>query len=144
MVFMTAAHESKFSIPSETSRTLKIQEEVVAHLTARGFTERDVFCVRLALEEGLVNAIKHGNQSDANRQVHFEYCVTDELITICIEDEGDGFRPELVPDPTLDENLDRPNGRGIMLMNSFMTSVEYEKGGRRLILTRSRSATTSE
>lgn len=111
-----------------------MQEQIISLLEAEGFSPRDVFGVRLALEEALVNAIKHGNQMREDKFVTVEWTVTSDEVTISIEDEGPGFRPEEVPDPTAEENLEKPGGRGIMLMRSFMTSVEYNERGNRVTL----------
>ena len=90
--------------------------------------------MRLSLEEGIINAIKHGNRNDPQKSVHIEWYISDEKVRVEIEDEGAGFRPEDVPDPTLEENLERPSGRGIMLMKAFLTLVEYNDRGNRLVL----------
>lgn len=111
-----------------------MQEQIISLLESEGFSARDVFGVRLALEEALVNAIKHGNQMREDKSVTVEWIVTTDDVTISIEDEGPGFRPEEVPDPTAEENLEKPGGRGIMLMRSFMTSVEYNERGNRVTL----------
>ena len=98
-----------------------------AHFGAAAhFDERDLFSVELALEEALVNAIKHGNQLQPEKKVRVAYSVSSERFDILIEDEGEGFCPDDVPDPTLPENLARPCGRGLLLIRSFMTSVDYQ------------------
>jgi serine/threonine-protein kinase RsbW len=61
-----------------------------------------------------------------------------------IEDEGEGFDPGDVPDPTADENLERPCGRGIHLMRAFMTSIEYLDRGNRVVLIKSRTVAEEE
>ena len=94
-----------------------------------GFTPTSGFAIRLALDEALSNAVKHGNKLDPAKFVEVEYTVSDEGICIRIRDEGPGFEPATVPDPTLDENLERPHGRGIMLMRAYMTEVGYEDQG---------------
>ena len=61
-------------------------------------------------------------------------------VRIVIEDEGPGFDPTDVPDPTDDDNLDKPSGRGLMLMRAFMTVIEYNEKGNRVLLEKARSA----
>ncbi len=124
----------ELSIPSESAEGQRVQERIVGLLEAREFSPRDVFGVRLALEEALVNAIKHGNDSNPEKSVRIECRVGDREVEIVIEDEGDGFDPEDVPDCTLEENLERPSGRGLMLMRSFMTQIEYNEVGNRVRL----------
>ena len=99
---------------------------------------RDLFSVRLALEEALANAIKHGNQMDPNKSVHISCHIDEHRIRLVVEDEGQGFQLNDVPDPTTEENLDKPSGRGIMLIRSFMSLVEYNETGNRLILEKNR------
>src|SRR5205823_7669595 len=94
------------------------------------FGEREVFGIRLSVEEALVNAIKHGNQMDPSRKVRVAFHVSQEKFEVMIADEGAGFDPCEVPDPTAPENLERPCGRGIMLMRSYMTEVVYQDKGR--------------
>jgi len=79
-------------------------------------------CLRLCLEEGLVNAITHGNRSDANRQVDIAITERQGGLDICIRDEGGGFNPALVPEP----RPDQLGGRGVCLLRHFMDSVEYD------------------
>ena len=126
--------EFVISIPSDTAQGREVQERIIGLLEERSFPERDVFGVRLALEEALVNAIKHGNRMDPNKQVRIDCRVEDDSVRIVIEDEGEGFNVAAVPDPTIDENLDKPGGRGIMLMRAFMTSIENNESGNRIVL----------
>ena len=90
------------------------------------------FAIRLALEEGLSNAFKHGNLDDPGKKVKVECCADERRIVIQIEDEGNGFDPEAVPDPTQQENMEIPAGRGLMLMRSFMSSVTVHPPGNRV------------
>ncbi len=88
-----------------------------------------MFGIRLALEEAVVNAIKHGNCLDCNKRVHVICRSTADKIWIRISDEGRGFNPDEVPDCTDPAHLSSPNGRGIMLMRNFMSRVEYNQAG---------------
>lgn len=135
---MPTPEEFKVVIPSDTALGQEVQERIVGRLETLEFPPRDVFGVRLALEEALVNAIKHGNGMDPSKNVHIECHIDRDLVRVEIEDEGPGFTPEEVPDPTSEENLERPCGRGIMLMRAFMTRVEYNDRGNRIILEKRR------
>ena len=126
-------------IPSDTEAGQAVQERIVSRLESLEYSMRDVFGVRLALEEALVNAIKHGNGLDPDKTVRVNCLIEDDLLRIEIEDQGPGFNMSDVPDPTADENLERPCGRGIMLIKSFMTSVEYNAKGNRVVLEKIRS-----
>ncbi len=136
--------EFEVLIPSDTTAGHEVQERIIGHLQTRNYHERDVFGVRLALEEALVNAIKHGNGMDPAKQVRI-YCRVDSIkIRIEIEDQGPGFQIEDVPDPTADENLERPCGRGIMLMRAFMRRIEYNATGNCVILEKGRTIEEAE
>jgi serine/threonine-protein kinase RsbW len=95
----------------------------------QGYGAGDVFAVRLALEEALANAIKHGNERNPSKRVTLRFEVGNRAVWMQVEDEGIGFRVEDVPDPTAPENLDKPTGRGIFLMRQYMTSVTYNACG---------------
>lgn len=112
-------------IPSDLAEARRVQEEIEEALTNARYGDRDIFSIKLALEEALVNAIKHGNQMDPDKRVTVSYTVTVDRFDIRIADEGPGFNPVEVPDPTAPENLERPCGRGLLLIRNFMTSVEY-------------------
>ncbi|MCX7408205.1 MAG: ATP-binding protein [Planctomycetales bacterium] len=126
-------------IPSDTEAGQAVQERIVSRLESLEYSVRDVFGVRLALEEALVNAIKHGNGLDPDKTVRVNCLIEDDLLRVEIEDQGPGFNMGEVPDPTAEENLERPCGRGIMLIKSFMTNVEYNAKGNRVVLEKKRS-----
>jgi serine/threonine-protein kinase RsbW len=113
---------------------------VIAELGQAGFCERDRFAVRLALEEAIINAIKHGNGEDPAKSVRVSYSISPGEITTEIEDQGPGFNPNGVPNPLAPENLERPGGRGVFLMRQYMTFVQYNERGNGVLLTKTRSA----
>ena len=115
-------------IPSDPAEARRVQDEIEGLLRANQASEKEIFGIRLALEEALVNAIKHGNQMDRSKKVTIVSVVHAERIEIHITDEGSGFDPGDVPDPTAVENIERPCGRGLMLMRHYMTEVSF--GGR--------------
>ena len=117
------------TIPSDPVEARRIQDEIEQLLHSRHVNEHDVFSVKLALEEALVNAIKHGNQMDRTKKVYISYQLHADRFDICIRDDGSGFDPCDVPDPTAFENLERPCGRGLMLMRHYMTKVAFNDCG---------------
>jgi len=137
---MSTVQKFEIRIPSDTAEGLAVQNRIIESLEALRYPMADTFRIRLCLEEGIVNAIKHGNGMDPDKSVRILLVADESRLRVEIEDEGEGFRVEDVPDPTLEENLDRPCGRGIMLMRSFMTAITYEKGGTLLVLEKERSA----
>jgi serine/threonine-protein kinase RsbW len=112
-------------------------------LGAYGWQPADVFAVHLAVEEAIVNAIVHGNKLDASKKVHVECEVSADRVRVAITDEGPGFDPASVPDCTAEERLEAPSGRGVMLMRSFMTSIEYNAAGNAVMLEKVRGPADS-
>src|SRR5262245_58616695 len=105
---------------SAVSALHDLVERVGAAMASAGFPNGDVFAVRLALEEAVVNAIKHGHQHDPSKVVRVAYRISPQRVELEIEDEGPGFRPDDVPDPLEPENLERSCGRGVFLMRHYM------------------------
>ena len=118
------------AIPSDLAAARAVQTEIENVLQQADFAERDIFAIKLAVEEALVNAIKHGNGMDRSKQVRVNCRVCSERFEVHIADEGPGFDPDHVPDPTAPENLERPCGRGLLLMRHYMTEVDYHDCGR--------------
>ena len=116
-------------IASDPAEARRIQEDIEKLLQTAPLHDKDLFSIKLALEEALVNAIKHGNQYDRNKKVEITYAVLADRFVIHITDEGAGFDPLDVPDPTAFENLERPCGRGLMLMKHYMSEVNYNERG---------------
>lgn len=120
------------SIPSDFAASRDLQRQIIDAVHRAGYNTQNAFAIKLALEEAMINAIKHGNKLDMKKYVHVEYRVTPEQVEIIIEDEGPGFCRDEVPDPTLEENITKCSGRGILLMEAYMNQVEYSNEGRRL------------
>jgi serine/threonine-protein kinase RsbW len=103
--------------------------KILPSLEVNKFSKEDIFAVHLALEEAFINAIKHGNKMKPGKEVKVEYSVSPDKVEISVTDEGKGFDPEDIPDPRLGENLYKSEGRGLLLMQSYMDVVEYSKRG---------------
>lgn len=119
----------KMVIPSDLQAARTVEEALLREVCCCGYNEAAVFAIKLALEEGLTNAIKHGNGYDRTKIVEVAYDVDRQKTVIVITDEGRGFDPNSVPDPTADENLEKPCGRGILLMRKYMDQVDYTGRG---------------
>jgi serine/threonine-protein kinase RsbW len=97
--------------------------------------QENLDAVHLALAEALANAIIHGNKEAPDKHVSvWGACEDGENLLLAITDEGDGFDPASIPDPTLAENIYSTHGRGIFLINRLMSRTEYRLGGRQVIL----------
>jgi len=90
--------------------------------------------VLVSLSEAVNNAILHGNKSDASKKVHGTISREDNSLAFYVEDEGNGFNPNEVIDPTAPENVDKPAGRGIYLMRHLADKVDFLKGGKKVRL----------
>lgn len=110
----------------------RLQQQLLDAVERAGFSKSSRFAIRLALEEAIINAFTHGHAELPNEPVLVEYRVDQQRVEIAIEDKGPGFDPGDVPDPTLDENLDKPSGRGLMLIRAYMSRVSFNPTGNRL------------
>ena len=97
-----------------------------------GIVNSDDSEVLIALDEAIVNAIKHGNKSDPRKAVHIVAEFSVEGVRFTVADEGVGFEREKVPDPTLPCMLLEPSGRGLLLINHIMDEVRFNHCGNRL------------
>ncbi len=123
-------------IPSDPADARCFQDQMEQYLLHHKVSSSDIFSIRLALEEALINAIKHGNQLDRSKKVNISYRLLDNRFEVHISDEGAGFDPSDVPDPTAIENLERPCGRGVMLMRYYMDEVNYSPRGNSVVMSR--------
>lgn len=106
----------------------KLQEEV-------GFHNDEFARIMLALSEAVTNAIVHGNKEDASKSVTVRSHMTEEaLLEISVEDEGEGFDPEEIPDPLKEENLLNEGGRGVYLIEQYSDEMEFSKNGSRVTM----------
>ncbi len=122
----------RFIVGSDRDEIDRIQQDILVVLARYDYDDAACFAVRTAIEEAVSNAIHHGNDNDPRRKVTIEYTADEGSIEIEIEDEGTGFDPESIPDPTRPENVDIPSGRGIMLMRVYMSEVEFTPAGNRV------------
>lgn len=125
-------------IPTDMEAARRLADDLLEKVEAKGYAESLQFAIRLALEEALSNAVKHGNRFDPAKSITVEADIDDDRAAITVADEGEGFDPEVVPDPTADENLAKPSGRGIMLMRAYMDMVNFNERGNQVSLVKNR------
>ena len=128
------------TVPAEPSAIPRITDGVSAVLRGKRWPEEDIMAVELALQEAIANAVRHGCKGDPTKRV--QCCVTVDAageVVIVVRDPGPGFDPSKVPDPLGAENLFKPSGRGVFLINGLMDQVTYVDGGREVQM-RKRSA----
>jgi len=108
-------------------------DQILASAQSMGYGGSSLFAIRLAIEEAITNAFEHGHEGlDPSLTITVEYSITPNQIQIAIQDQGPGFSPDDLPDPTLLENLSKPSGRGVMLMQAYMSTVEFNPAGNRV------------
>lgn len=153
-----------YHIETELPMVMTLSRHIQHELgEAWSLEKTDRLRIGTALEEALLNAYYHGNLEISSslkdddyaefyalaerrcreppysqRRIHLDFAVSPIIATIAIRDEGHGFDPRALPDPTDLENLDRPSGRGVMLMRAFMDDVEYNPAGNQVTLTKRR------
>jgi phosphoserine phosphatase len=90
--------------------------------------------LRLCLDEALANALDHGNRQDPNRTISLSLAEEAEGLVATVRDDGAGFDPAEVPDPTGDSHIEKERGRGLHLMRSLLKKLEYRDDGRTAVL----------
>ncbi len=128
-------------IPSDTSIGSSLAVELIEAMARKGWPEDDRFRVRLAYEEAIVNAIRHGNQCSVEKTVDVRLECDGRRVRIEIADQGDGFDLATVPDPRREDLLEVPGGRGVLLIGEIMNEVRYSKSGNRITMIKTRSET---
>jgi serine/threonine-protein kinase RsbW len=107
----------------------QIVKPILAKTAGLGYCNQDQFAIRLGLEEAIANAFKHGNKCEPNRKICARWAADPNFVVIYVSDDGEGFNPKVVPDPRREENLEKPSGRGLMLMKVYMTELHYNERG---------------
>jgi len=136
----------ELDIPSELSFKEPALIRILRTLRKEGYlTAADSERVQLCLDEAVKNSILHGNRLQSEKQVTFQLFADDEKWGLLIRDEGEGMKPELVPEPVNPgEDEFRESGYGILLMDSIMDEVVYMGCGNQLLVVRKRSEGTAE
>jgi serine/threonine-protein kinase RsbW len=109
---------------------LRVVENAIDEATSViGISQDNYGKILVSAMEAVNNAIIHGNKSIAEKIVDIEISYESNELKIKVTDEGPGFRPDLVPDPTTPENIEELNGRGIYLMSHLADKIEYNAKG---------------
>ncbi len=120
------------TIPSDYKYLCEVLEFLSEKIVGWGIVEAEDSDVVLALDEAIVNAIKHGNKCDPHKSVHILAELSASGIRVTITDEGTGFSKEEVPDPTDPCRILEPSGRGLLLINHFMDEVCHNDCGNQI------------
>lgn len=120
-------------LPSDAAEIEPFVGRALAEIDRRGCLNGAAGAIEVALQEAVANAIVHGNRTRRRKRVSVQ-CFGrpgDDLLLV-VRDQGRGFDPSRVADPTTPENLLRSTGRGIFLIRRFMDDVKFERGGREI------------
>ncbi len=118
-----------YVVEGELERVYEVEQEIIEDLERQGYDDNALFSIRLALDEALINALKHGNKGDPTRTVKIDYNSDHSRVAISVEDEGEGFEHQKLIDPTETEYLRRTHGRGIFLIRKFTHAVAFNDKG---------------
>jgi serine/threonine-protein kinase RsbW len=119
-----------------TIENLRIVENAIDEATNLiGISQDNYGKVLVSAMEAVNNAILHGNRSNPDKMVDIEISSINDQLHITVTDEGSGFRPETVPDPTTPENIEALNGRGIYLMSHLADQIQYSEKGNSVTMT---------
>ena len=130
-------------IPSEPDHCATIVGLILEQLEKFSWCNKDTFGIHMAIEEAIMNAIHHGNHCAPDKDVHIEIELSEDRFYCKITDQGCGFDPNALPDPTAEENLEKECGRGVMLITNFVDVVVYNAKGNSVEITKNRSAPAS-
>jgi serine/threonine-protein kinase RsbW len=110
-----------------------VADRIVTAAASAGYSEASRFAVRLAVEEAIVNAFRHGHRAlEKDAPVLVEFEVSPAVIRVAVQDRGPGFSPDEVPDPTAPENITKTSGRGLLLIRAYMSEVTHNLAGNRI------------
>jgi len=128
-------NQVKIQIPS-IIENIRIVESFIDNSREKFQIEDDIYGnIMVAVTESVNNAIRHGNKFDKDKNVYLSLFVEPKQLKFEIEDEGVGFDPNSLSDPTAPENLENPGGRGIFLMRNLCDEVEFSNDGKTVSLT---------
>ncbi|MBL9000078.1 MAG: ATP-binding protein [Phycisphaerae bacterium] len=127
--------EAEVWLAHDQEEIRRAEHALLRDVASANYSEASSFAIRLALEEAVYNAFRHGHKTlPHSEKVLLSWRVTDDEVIITVEDKGPGFKPSAVPDPTTSERLELPHGRGVMLMKAYMTVVQYNEKGNRVTM----------
>ena len=133
------AHEFERVLESEPNQCAELVRELLELLESENWSKDDIFGIRMAVEEAVMNAIKHGNAADRDKKVHVKLRLEKDRFYARISDQGKGFCPDDVPDPPADSNLEKTSGRGVKLMKAFVDECRFNSCGNSVELVKRRS-----
>lgn len=125
----------KIKIESQVDNLRIVENAIDEATTAIGISKDNYGKILVSAMEAVNNAILHGNRSDPRKIVDIEISYKGKELRIKVKDEGSGFSPETVPDPTTPENIEALSGRGIYLMSHLADNIKYSEKGNEVTMT---------
>jgi serine/threonine-protein kinase RsbW len=122
---VTVETTTELSLPSRIDTVATAAAAVAEFLGRLGISDEAAFGIDMAVREAVTNAVLHGNRQDEKKVVDINLKSSPEAVEISVHDQGPGFNPEEVPDPTTQENILKTSGRGIFFMRTFMDEVDW-------------------
>ncbi|MGK7393789.1 MAG: ATP-binding protein [Candidatus Cyclobacteriaceae bacterium M3_2C_046] len=120
----------KIQIPS-LSENIRIIESFIDNAKDKFRLNDDIYGnIMIAVTESVNNAIKHGNKNNKQKNVSLTLTLNENILKFIIEDQGNGFDYNNLPDPTSPENIDKPSGRGIFLMRHLCDEIHFKDEGK--------------
>lgn len=116
---------TELSLPSRIETVAAAAAAVAEFVGRSGVSDDAAYGIDMAVREAVTNAVLHGNRQDENKTVELVLKSSPDAVEISVHDQGPGFNPEDVPDPTATENLLKTSGRGIFFMRTFMDEVDW-------------------
>ena len=112
-------------MPSRIETVATAAAAVAEFISRYGISDDAAFGIDMAIREAVTNAVLHGNRQDESKTVDIVLKSSPDAVEISVHDQGPGFNPEDVPDPTTQENVLKTSGRGIFFMRTFMDEVDW-------------------
>ncbi len=131
---MQAETENSVAFSSEIRNVAHVESLVNEAVASGNVCEENFGKILIAVTEAVNNAILHGNGQNPEKNVLVSYEKIERMVYFHVKDEGTGFNPSEIPDPTDPENLEKPNGRGVFLMRNLADSCEFLNSGREVRL----------
>lgn len=131
---MHAETENTVVFSSEIRNVAYVESLINDVMASENLCEENYGKILIAVTEAVNNAILHGNGQNPEKTVQVSYEKMQHMVFFLVKDEGCGFNPSEIPDPTDPENLEKPNGRGVFLMRNLADSCEFLNSGREVRL----------
>lgn len=125
----------KYKIKSKIENLIVI-ERAIDEITSMYNINHDYYGnIIVSVMEAVNNAIVHGNELNPHKNVDIEIFVEDDILEVTVKDEGKGFNPKDIPDPTSPENIENVDGRGVFIMSKLADTIEFNEKGNIVKLT---------